>query len=322
MSIYSKVGVGLNYLQGHRQTYVDEKSSVDFIEVSPDKLCRELLVDGECRMVVQPKLLEEALIVTAPFEMVAHGLTLFSNGGTFNRNLGYFEALDTLAKARALRWHSEHMGFMNLQREDGQAMHAGILSPVPYTREAIEIISSRVRSIQQRYPIPFLLKNNLHFIDESPAETGLDEASFFRELCRDSGCGLLLDLHNLHCKAMNLNQDSYDLLESMPLDRVVEIHVTGSCDHGGVLMDVRCREVPETVWRLLEWCIPRCTRLKGILLEALDEALPNLDNRLVKEQLRRIRKLLAPKPKASLLFSGGMAVPRAVAFESPGIVEE
>lgn len=304
MSIYSQVGLGLNYLQGHRQTYVDEKSNIDFIELSPGKLCRERLVGGERRMIVQTKLLEDALIVTAPFEMVAHGLTPAS-GCACSWNLGYLEALDALAKTRALRWYSEHPGFMNIQGGGGQAMHAGMILPVPYTREAIDLISGRVRSMQQRYSIPFLLKNNLHFLDELPVETGLDEVGFFRELCRESGCGLLLDLHNLHCKAMTLNQDSYNLLEWMPLDRVVEIRVAGGSVHGGLLEDFRCREVPETVWCLLEWCLPRCTHLRGILLEVLEESLPNRDGCLVQEQMRRIRGLLAPKPKASLLFSGG-----------------
>ena len=51
--------------------------------------------------------------------------------------------------------------------------------------------------------------------------------------------------------------------------------------------------VPEAVWRLAETLVPRCQNLRGITLERMERTVTSKDVPLLKEELARVRSLLA-----------------------------
>jgi uncharacterized protein (UPF0276 family) len=71
----------------------------------------------------------------------------------------------------------------------------------------------------------------------------------------------------------------------------VEIHVAGGTTHDGFLMDVHSDVVPETVWVLLEWVVPRAPHLAGIVYELLDYALPIVGAAGIRRQLERFSSI-------------------------------
>jgi hypothetical protein len=101
----------------------------------------------------------------------------------------------------------------------------------------------------------------------------MDEVEFINRICANSDCGLLLDLTNLHCNAVNLGYDPYKFIERLQVDRVVQVHLAGGEWHEGLLIDSHSQEVPEEVWDLLRFLVRRAD-VKGILIERDSNLVP------------------------------------------------
>jgi uncharacterized protein (UPF0276 family) len=79
---------------------------------------------------------------------------------------------------------------------------------------------------------------------------------------RRSGCGLLLDVNNVHVSCTNHGRDARDTIRRLPLDAVAQIHLAGfavESDSLGapLLIDSHGAPVAEEVWQLychaLDW---------------------------------------------------------------------
>jgi uncharacterized protein (UPF0276 family) len=115
-------------------------------------------------------------------------------------------------------------------------LHVGVQLPLPFTEEALAVVAPRATALTARYGVPFLLENTTYYLPGLLTDGGRDEVAFLNDLTERSGCGLLLDLYNLHCNAVNFGFDAVEALSRLRLDRVVEIHVAGgTCRITGVL---------------------------------------------------------------------------------------
>lgn len=71
----------------------------------------------------------------------------------------------------------------------------------------------------------------------------------------DTGCGLLLDLSHARIAATNLEIDPRSYIESLPVHRLRELHVTGVDTVDGRLLDHM--PLAEEDWRFVEWALQR-----------------------------------------------------------------
>jgi uncharacterized protein (UPF0276 family) len=206
-------------------------------------------------------------------------------------SLGSAEGLDAervehaAAVARAVRppWFSEHIAFT---RAGG--VEIGHLAPLPFTREAVETVAANVATLRRALPedLPVLLENIAYTFTLPGSE--MDEATFVRQVLEATGAGLLLDLENVHANAANHGYDPIEYLESLPLERVVEVHLAGGVWSGGEYADTHTRPVPEESWALLEWLAPRAD-VKAVIIER-DDDLPPFGELLA--EARRAREIL------------------------------
>jgi uncharacterized protein (UPF0276 family) len=302
-----KRGVGFSYLPGITAALVEQPGLIDFIELSPDILCRET-GDGRGgrRLVFQSALLAEAMPVLAARPVAVHGLGL-SIGSCAGWNDGYLALLDELRRQVSFDWHSEHLAFLQTEDARGQPLHVGVPLPLPFTDEALDLLVPRAAALGQRYGVPFLLENFTYYLPGLPRDRGRDEVAFLNELTARSGCGLLLDLYNFYCNAMNFGFDPFAALERLRLDRVVEIHVAGGSEFGGFHMDVHSQVVPSAVWRLLDFVVVRAPNLAGIVYEVLEQAVDHVGPGRIAQQLRRVREAWAAHEG---VFGGQSGFPR------------
>jgi hypothetical protein len=86
-----------------------------------------------------------------------------------------------------------------------------------------------------------------------------DEIDFLAELVRRTGCGLLLDVNNVHVSAHNLGFDATDYLHRFPAHAVTEVHLAGYShdDQGALLIDSHDASIAEPVWALYQGLIER-----------------------------------------------------------------
>lgn len=229
-----------------------------WLEVAPENFMRR---GGR-----YPAVLARAL---ARWPVVPHGLAL-SLGGTAPLDRGYLAALRRFLRDIGAPWHSDHLSFGVI----GQTMLHELL-PLPFTREAAAHVAARVRHAQDVLGVPFAVENVTAYA--RPAGAEMDEADFIGEIVRDAGCLLLLDVNNVYVNSKNFGFDPRALIQRLPLDRVVQIHVAGhDATDPELLVDTHAEPVCDGVFSLLEWTLERTGRVP-VLLER-DDKFPAWDD--------------------------------------------
>ena len=147
-----------------------------------------------------------------------------------------------------LAWSTHDAGFLN------------DLLPLPYTAETLARVSEHVDEVQDTLGRPMLLENPSTYL--AFAESTYSEIDFIAEVVRRTGCGLLLDVNNVHIASTNQQWDPVLYIDAYPLAHVQEIHLAGykkEADEEGrpLLIDTHDRPVDEIVWTLFEHAVER-----------------------------------------------------------------
>jgi uncharacterized protein (UPF0276 family) len=90
----------------------------------------------------------------------------------------------------------------------------------------------------------------------------MSETEFLRTVARRTGCGLLLDVNNVHVSAVNHGFDAAAYIDAFPIQHVGQFHLAGFAedrDSSGarLLIDDHGRPVSETVWDLYQRALAR-----------------------------------------------------------------
>jgi uncharacterized protein (UPF0276 family) len=146
------------------------------------------------------------------------------------------------------------------------ARHYNELLPMPYTREALDLVASRIGEVQDALALRILVENIAAYV--TFAESEIPEAEFLAELARRTGCGLLLDVNNVYVNARNRTlapapsqgtgslEDARTFIDAIPPAAVSEMHLAGF-EPGDMLIDTHGRAVAPEVWDLYEYALSR-----------------------------------------------------------------
>ncbi len=127
------------------------------------------------------------------------------------------------------------------------------LLPVPYDAATLIRVCDHIDQIQETLARPILLENPSTYLGFEAST--MSETDFIRAIARRTGCGLLLDINNVHVSATNHSYGARDYLADFPLLSVEEIHLAGHAediDDSGLplLIDSHDRPVNDLVWDL------------------------------------------------------------------------
>jgi uncharacterized protein len=133
--------------------------------------------------------------------------------------------------------------------------------PLQWSRAEVNRIAPRMRALQELYGIPLLHENPAYYFP--PPGSDLSEAEFLACLVEEAGTYLHLDLHNIYANSVNMPEyRCEDYLATIPLERVLAIHIAGGTTFDGVYHDSHDDRAPEPVWRCSSRCCApqRCER--------------------------------------------------------------
>lgn len=177
------------------------------------------------------------------------------------------------------------------------AYHPDLL-PFPRTTEALARIAGNVSRTQDALQRRIAIENPAHYLKLDGHEWS--ETGFLRELARRTGCGLLLDVNNVHVSAHNMGSSAEDYLDAFPGDAIMEIHLAGHAPDSrlgdALLIDSHDAPVAPAVWALYERLIRRIGA-RPTLIER-DGNLPAFDV-LLAERDRAAAVLRDPLAKAA-----------------------
>jgi len=206
--------------------------------------------------------------------LLGHGVTFSPLSGQWkNRQDQWLENLREEVARRNYNHVTEHFGFMT-----AGDFHQSAPLPVPRDQRTITLGQQRMEMLAQAAGVPVGLENlAFAFGPRDVAEQG----GFLEELLRPVDGFLLLDLHNLYCQSHNFNIAGPSLMESYPLDRVRELHVSGGSwsdstlepEAGPIRRDTHDDAVPQDVFILLEHALKACPNIQYVTMERLGQTI-------------------------------------------------
>ncbi|TGQ38353.1 DUF692 domain-containing protein [Mesorhizobium sp. M00.F.Ca.ET.216.01.1.1] len=196
------------------------------------------------------------------------------------------------------------------------------LLPLRYDEKALAVVARNVETVQDVLKRQVLIENLSAYL--AFADSSMNEAEFLAELVARTGCGLLLDVNNVHVSAHNLQYDAKTFIDALPAEAIGEIHLAGHATNqvgaDTVLIDDHGSRVPPVVWSLYHHAIsrlgPRPTLIEWdtdvpVLDVLLGEAMwaDMLSASIMFNRKQTARRAAVTKPRA---------VPTVLSFENGG----
>lgn len=130
--------------------------------------------------------------------------------------------------------------------------HSNDLLPLPFTKEASEVVVSHIDQVQNALGREILVENVSTYLRFLGGD--YTEWEFVADVVRRSGCGLLCDVNNIYVNSVNHHFDPRVYLRALPRTAVREIHLAGFTRKSGLpaplLIDSHSRPVADPVWKL------------------------------------------------------------------------
>lgn len=279
------LGIGLTWQGGLADFVAREGHRLDYVEAVPDMVWLDRGPRRRPRYRDHDEALATFMPIAGRLPVVAHSIGL-SIGSAHRFDRAHVEQMRAWQARFGCPWHSDHLSFHLAQGVQGE-MNAGFTLPLTWDEETLALLVPRIATIRRRVPVPFLLETNVYYM--RPPVGDYDEPAFLNALCTRSGCGLVLDLHNLSCNARNHRFDPFAFVDQLDLRCVGEIHLAGGMEMDGFYLDAHRGTTPEPVWELLEHVLPRAVNLGGITFELFKDWIEELPEHRLIAEIERMR---------------------------------
>lgn len=232
MTVFPSTGIGLR--GPHLAAVAAAPPAVGFLEVHPENYMGGGPAFGAL----------ERLRRDRQISLHGVGLSLGSAEGIDHAHLdrlaGLVERLEPALVSEHLSWSITGGVYLN------------DLLPLPYTEEALELLSGHIDRVQTRLRRQVLVENSSSYL--SYQHSTITEPEFLGALAAFTGCGLLCDINNIHVSGRNLGFDGAAYLTALPPAAIGEFHLAGHSinEVGGqeILIDDHGSEVAASVWAL------------------------------------------------------------------------
>jgi uncharacterized protein (UPF0276 family) len=258
---------GLGLRRPHYGDFLDRDKpvAVDFVEV----ISENYMVDGGRPLDILTRVRER-------HPVALHGVSM-SLGSADGLRADYLQRLRSLVDAIDPLFVSDHLSWSRIGR-----FNSHDLLPLPYTREALDVVCANVDRAQSALGRTILVENPSSYI---AFQGDMTEWEFLAAVCERTGCGLLLDINNIFVSASNHGFDPFAYLAGVPLRSVRQIHLAGHSQGRELLIDTHDRPVPDSVWALYEHLVARLGPT-AIMIER-DDGIPPLPELLAELDIAR-----------------------------------
>jgi len=275
------VGFNLWPDQQHLPRVAEVFDHVDYVEVVPETLWGPGGVPNSFYQVA-------LALAQAGTPIVAHGVGIDPASTDDARRRTWLERYHRDALDLGYRWVSDHLGTTSAGGEP-------VALPLP-APESFARLTRTLDQLSASTGAPAGIENSAWYAYNGQA---LDEPARLADALGERH-HLVLDLHNLWTNSVNLGFDPLAWLDRAPLDRVIELHLSGGTwapdawtGATPIRLDSHDSAVPDEVWDLLDAVVERCPGLRGATLERIEGPIsPSAVKRLIAD-LARLRTRVA-----------------------------
>ena len=235
------LGVGVGLRSPHHFHFLNHKpKSANWVEVTSENYMPWKNKDFANSIETLSKIRED-------YPIALHGVSM-NLGSADSLDLDYMARLKKLVDRINPFIVSDHLSWTGI---NGQNLHD--LLPLPYTEEALNVISKKIQKAQELLRKRLLIENPSSYMEFKTSE--MSEPEFILALLKKSDCGLLLDINNVYVSSVNHGFDPISYLKQLPKEKIGQIHLAGHSKMNGYLIDTHDASICEEVWRLYSWSI-------------------------------------------------------------------
>ena len=137
--------------------------------------------------------------------------------------------------------------------------------------------------------VPVAFEVPVSYLPRRPGE--MPDGAFAAEVAEAADCGILLDLHNLLCNERNGRQSVAEFCNSIPLERVWEIHLAGGEAAGGFWVDAHCGLVEPALMEFVASIVPQLPALRAIIFEIIPDYIASVGLASIGKMLGELNEL-------------------------------
>ena len=293
-----ELGVGLVYAQQLEPLVDGSHADVAVVELEPQTLWEKTRRGDRWTYVPNQALLER--VSGSPLPKLMHGIGQ-PVGGVVTDPVEHLSLLRATADDLQPAWLSEHLSF-NRAVEDGKAVEAGFLLPPLQQPSGVRVAARNIRSYRAALGRPFAFETGVNYLQ--PGESELGDGQFWRDVADGADCGILLDLHNLWCNELNGRSTVMEAIDSLPLERVWEVHLAGGMPMSGYWLDAHSGRVPGPLLDVAADVIPILPNLGALLFELLPEHFDTVGLDGVDQQVGELTQLWALRRPSRVSSTG------------------
>jgi uncharacterized protein (UPF0276 family) len=288
----SELGVGVVWFGGLAPLIAAADDLIDFLEIEPATTS----LPGEASGPRNPT--DSASSGPDHRPRVVHGVSC-PVGGSIAPSPSELANLAEAADRLQAPWVSEHLSIDRLPQANGEPAATGFFLPPAQTPATVELAAQRLRDLANITGRPVAFETGVNYFAAQPDQ--MLDGEFFAAVAEEADCLILLDLHNLWCNEHNGRQSIAAVIDSLPLERVVEVHLAGGQRRDRFLLDAHSALVDPALIEVAAGVIGRLPALRALTFELVPDYVrpAGIDAASYRRQLEQLQRLWALRGSAS-----------------------
>lgn len=231
--------IGLAYGPGAEDFARQHPDRINYIEIPFEQLrCSPIVAD-----------------IQAFVPIVLHCASL-SIAGFRSPDAQTVDAVSAALSSTRSPWIGEHLAFISAESISDKLGGTGQPVALSYTicpqlsEETVERVVDNVKTLTSKISTPLIVENSPQYF-LIPGST-MNMTDFIGEVVARSNIGLILDLSHFWITAHNTGLNVFREFERLPLERVMEVHISGVSVQSGIAWDDHALPAPDVLFELLE----------------------------------------------------------------------
>ena len=196
--------------------------------------------------------------------------------------------VDREAKRTKTPWIGEHLAFITADPLETDSEPTALTYTVcpQLSEETVEQVAFNLSRLRPQFDVPVILENSPQYFDV-PGST-MPMTDFINSVVERCDVGLLLDLTHFLISMLNTGRAAANEIDRLPLEQVVEIHISGLNVQSGIAWDDHATPATEPVFDLLQRVLRRA-RPRAVTLEY--NWSPSFPRSTLKKHVERVREM-------------------------------
>jgi uncharacterized protein (UPF0276 family) len=278
------LGVGIMWWPEVDELCNSARGLVDVIEIEPESFW-SWNADGEGFRACPRGILEH---LSQPRLLHGVGAPL---GGTCLPPTGHLETFARDVEALQPTYFSEHLSVNRFRlTPEGPEVFAGFLLPPLQGKSSVSMAASNIRARREAFGgVPIAFETPVSYLPPAPDEW--PDGDFIAAVAQEADCGIVLDLHNVLCNSSNGRQGVAAFCDSLPLERIWEVHLAGGEYEGDFYLDAHSGVASEELMEFTTSFVKRLPQLRAITLEIMPDRVAKAGLDAITGQLEKMRDI-------------------------------